>query len=429
MEYYPRMIDSLIERYLNAIGAILIEGPKWCGKTTTGAHHAQSVLKMQDPEMRDAYLATAQIHPSRLLRGDTPRLIDEWQMAPTLWDAVRTEVDSRDGHGLFILTGSNTIDESLVMHSGIGRIARVKMLPMSLYETKESNGSISLRELFDHPDEDIDGEPSAMNIDDLIFAACRGGWPSILTVNNKDDQLLIAQNYIDSICQSDISTVDGIGRNSGLARLILQEYARNISTLATKATMRKNITAHVKNLSPNTYDSYLNALTRLFVIEDIESWSPAIRSSSNIKRGSKHEFVDPSLAVAALGLSPDRLSLDLKTFGFIFECLCIRDLRAYSLPLGGRISYYHDRYDLEADAVLHLRDGRYALIEFKLGSSEIDMGAGHLLKIKQLIKDYNEREKQIKLREPDLLMVITGGKLAYTRPDGVQVIPIGCLRD
>lgn len=428
-EYWKRIVDRELELRLEAFGATLIVGPKWCGKTTTAEEKARSVLKMQDPDMREGYLATAKVKPSLLLKGDNPRLIDEWQEAPVLWDAVRTAVDTRQEEGLFILTGSTSVDESQIHHSGTGRISRMKMYPMSLYESRESNGEISLKELFDTPELDIDGITSNMKMEDLIFAACRGGWPSALRKKSDAAKLMVAHDYLRNVCETDISTVDGVTRNPVLAELILKSYARNISTLAKKNSIYKDVAANVESLSMPTLDSYINAFTRLFVIEDIDAWCPAIRSATTIRSGKKRGFIDPSIAVAALGLSPDYLEKDLKTFGFIFECMCIRDLKIYSQALKGKVSYYHDRYDLEADAVLHIGDGRYALIEFKLGSTEIEEGAKHLLKIKDLVRIYNETEKQVPLREPDLLIVITGGNMAYTRPDGVKVIPLGCLRD
>lgn len=428
-DYWNRIVDRELELRLEAFGATLIVGPKWCGKTTTAEEKAKSVLKMQDPDMRDGYLATAKAKPSLLLKGENPRLIDEWQEAPVLWDAVRTAVDDRQEEGLFILTGSTSVDDSQIHHSGTGRISRLKMYPMSLYESRESNGSISLKELFEHPEMDIDGIMSDMRIEDLIFAACRGGWPSALRKKSDAAKLIVASDYLKNVCETDISTVDGVTRNPVLAELILKSYARNISTLAKKNSIYKDVAANVESLSMPTLDSYITALTRLFVIEDIDAWCPAIRSATTIRSGKKRAFVDPSIAVAALGLSPDYLEKDLKTFGFIFECMCIRDLKVYSQALKGKVSYYHDRYDLEADAVLHIGDGRYALIEFKLGSAEIEEGAKHLLKIKELVQMYNKTEKQVALREPDLLLVITGGNMAYTRQDGVKIIPIGCLKD
>lgn len=433
MEYLKRTADEFLSLQLASSGAVLIEGPKWCGKTTTAEQQANSIIRLQDPDMRDKYQATIAVKPSLLLAGATPRLIDEWQEAPVLWDSVRAMVDKRNEFGQFIMTGSNSIDpkkrSEYIKHSGSGRIAKIQMLPMSLYESLESNGKISLKKLFDEPDLDVDGTTSDMSIEELIFVACRGGWPASLNAKFDKAKLQIAKNYVRSICDTDISTIDGIKRNEKIASTILQSYARNISTLAKKSVVFKDVNEHLEGVSTTSFDIYLDTLQRLFVIQDIEAWSPAIRSASAIRRGSKREFVDPSIAVAALGLSPETLYTDLKTFGFLFECMAIRDLKAYSLSLGGSLSYYHDRYNLEADAVLHLEDGRYALIEFKLGSREIEEGAEHLKEIKQLVQEHNNTEKQIKLREPDLMLVITGGEMAYTRPDGVKVIPLACLKD
>lgn len=428
-EYLPRIVDDELTLRLEAFGATLIVGPKWCGKTTTGEQKAKSILRMQDPDRRDGYLATATTKPSLLLKGANPRLIDEWQVAPVLWDAVRTDVDQRQEEGLFILTGSTSVDNSKIMHSGTGRISRMKMYPMSLFESKESNGEISLKALFDHPDMDIDGIASELTVEKLIFAACRGGWPAALRRKSDVAKLMIAKDYLNNICESDISTVDGVQRNPTWTNMILRSYARNVSTLAKKTNIYRDVAANADSMTLQTMDTYLNALEKLFVIEDVEAWCPAIRSATTIRSGKKRGFIDPSIPVAALGLTPEYFQSDLKTFGFIFECLCIRDLKVYSQALGGRVSYYHDRMDLEADAVLHLDDGRFALIEFKLGSREIEEGAKHLLQLQELIRKYNEKQKQVPLREPDLLMVITGGEMAYTREDGVKVVPIGTLRD
>lgn len=430
MNYLPRIADSELKNRLSYMGAVLIEGPKWCGKTTTAAQQAKSILKLQDPDMRDAYLLTANTKPSNLLKGETPRLIDEWQDAPRLWDAIRTAVDDREGEpGQFILTGSNSVDEKLIFHSGTGRISRMKMYPMSLYESQESNGKISLKELFDNPDTDIDGINSDMGVNDLIRAACRGGWPASLRLGNTAESFRIAKDYLEGVIQSDIINVDNIRRDPSIAKAIIRSYSRNLSTLAKRTNLIKDVNAMCDGCSDKTFDDYVKALTRLFVIQDIPAWSPAVRSATVIRRSPKRGLVDPSIAVASLGLSPNTLEMDLKTFGFIFECMAIRDLRAYTQSVYGELSYYHDRYDLEADAVLHLDDGRYALIEFKLGSREIEEGAQHLLKIKELVSKYNNEEKQIKLREPDLLLVITGTPIAYTRPDGVKVIPLACIKD
>ena len=429
MSYLPRIADNTLREYLEAFGAVLIEGPKWCGKTTTAEQQANSELKLQLPDTRDGYLATAATKPSLLLEGATPRLIDEWQDAPTLWDAVRSAVDERQKVGQFILTGSNSVDKSKILHTGTGRIARIKMAPMSLWESGESTGEISLMELFNNPDFVIDGKMSCLDIKQLIFASCRGGWPASLSIPTTRGKLLVAKNYVQSVCATDISTVDGVERNEKLAREILRAYARNISTLAKKKKMIQDVAAVTESCTEPTFDSYVSALGKLFVIQDIDSWSPAVRSATAIRKGKKRGFTDPSIVVASLGLSPERLQMDLKTFGFIFECMAIRDLRVYSQSCFGSISYYHDRYDLEADAVLHLDDGRYALIEFKLGGTEIDKGAEHLLEIRYLVRKMNEREKQIIMDEPTMLLVITGGPIAYTRPDGVKVIPLACLKD
>lgn len=427
--YIHRIVDAELDLRLEAFGATLIVGPKWCGKTTTGEQKAKSVIRMQDPDMREGYLVTANTKPSLLLKDEKPRLIDEWQDAPVLWDAVRMEVDRQNKEGLFILTGSTSVDNNQILHTGTGRISRLKMYPMSLYESGESNGRISVRELFEDLSLDIDGIMSDMKIEDLIYAASRGGWPATLRKKSETIALLTAKDYVNNICESDISTVDGVQRNPEWARIILRSYARNVSTLAKKTNIYKDVAANADSMSMATMNSYINAMERLFVLEDLEAWCPAIRSATVIRAGKKREFVDPSIAIAVLGLTPDALQLDLKTFGFIFECLCIRDLKIYSQALGGRISYYHDRYGLEADAVLHLDNGKYALIEFKLGSREIEEGAGHLLQLKALIRKYNENEQQCKLREPDLLLIITGGNMAYTREDGVKIIPLACLKN
>ncbi len=419
-----------MEERLEAFGAILIEGPKWCGKTTTAEQYAKSVIKLQDPDMRDEYLATAEAKPSLLLKGATPRLIDEWQDAPVLWDTVRTMVDNRQEQGQFILTGSNAVDKSKILHSGNSRISKMQMIPMSLWESCESNGKISLRYLFDNPDSDIDGIESDMTVEHLIFCACRGGWPGTMNIKTDRARLLIARNYVKTVCSEDISRVDGVLRNELLARMILRSYARNISTVAKKTSMIADVAASGEtSCSEPTFDDYVTALRKLFVICDVEAWCPAIRSKTAIRSGLKRAFVDPSIAVAALGLTPEALMVQLNTFGFIFEQMCIRDLKAYTLDFETHLSYYRDRYNLEADWVLHLGDGRYALIECKLGSKEIEDGARHLVEIKNLIREHNKQEQQVPIREPDLMIVLTGGKMAYSRPDGVKIIPLGCLKD
>lgn len=436
MKYLKRIADKQLELRLKAFGAVQIKGPKWCGKTTTAMMHAKSVLRLQDPDKRAGYLATARTKPSILLKGETPRLIDEWQDAPVLWDAVRLAVDDRKSKGQFILTGSTVIDEKRNsgeehqrLHSGTGRISPLTMYTMSLYESLESNGLVSLRSLFDDKDLDIDGIVSELTVEQIIFAACRGGWPETLDDMPDEAKLLIAGDYANVVCEEDISRLDNVQRNPTLARLILRSYARNVCTLVQKTKMLADVTVEMETVSKSTFDDYVSAFERLFVLEDIDAWCPAIRSASAIRSSKKRCFVDPSIAVAALGASPQSLELDLRTFGFIFECLCIRDLKVYSNALGGKVSYYHDRYGLEADIVLHLNDGRYALIECKLGSRDIEEGAQHLLKLRSLIRERNNKEKQVPLREPDLMIVLTGGEFAYRRDDGVCVIPVGCLKD
>ena len=420
----------MLQERLEAFGAVLIEGPKWTGKTTTAEQHAKSFIKLQDPDMAEEYLATAATKPSLLLKGEKPRLIDEWQDAPVIWDAVRTAVDNANGvPGQYILTGSNTVDKTKIRHTGTGRITRMKMYPMSLWESLESSGEVSIRELFDNPEYDIDGASGKLDVPDLIRAACRGGWPVTLQMSQKS-AMLVAKDYVNSVCENDIARVDGKQRNPKIARQIMKSYARNISTLAKKTNILADVTASGDiTISMDTYDDYIEALEKLFVIQDIDAWCPAIRSRTALRSAPKRCFTDPSVAVAAMNLSMEALETQFKTFGFIFEQMCIRDLRAYTADFHSRISYYRDRYGLEADLVLHLEDGRYALIECKLGAQEIEKGAEHLLEIKRLVQEYNKAEKQVPLREPDLLIVLTGGNMAYTRTDGVKVIPLACLKD
>ena len=382
---------------------------------------------MQDPDLQEGYLQLAGTKPSLLLVGETPRLIDEWQIAPNLWDAVRVSVDRRGEKGLYLLTGSVVVDDKKIKHSGTGRISRLEMSTMSLYETQETSGELSLKDLFSAPGMAVDGAKSALSVEQLIFSVCRGGWPAAMDATGDDAKLFIARDYLRNVIDVDISRVDDVERDPLLAAQILKSYARNISTLATKASIRKDVLS-VRDVSTVTLDSYIRALEKLFVLRDVEAWNPSIRSATDIRAGKKRGFVDPSVAVAAMGVGPEYFLKDFKTFGYLFESLVIRDIRVYSQSMGGHISYYRDRYGLEADAVLHLEDGRYALIEIKLGSSEIEEGASHLLEIKRLVAEYNKTEKQCPLREPDLLMVITGGEMAYTRNDGVHVIPIGCLK-
>lgn len=419
--YYKRIADDLLDLKLRAFGATNIVGPKWCGKTETAKQKAKSKIMLQKEPDKESLIYTAKINPMALLEGDQPRLIDEWQDAPTLWDAVRSYCDEHHGQGHFILTGSTSkIEET--KHTGTGRISTMKMYPMSLYESLESNGFVSLMDLFDGKDQLEKGCISNLTIDDIIFAACRGGWPESILLKDTEAQLAIPKDYFQQIYTRDMFSVDKIKRNQQTMRAVIRSYARNISTLAKKVNIIDDVNA-TNNISEETLDDYIEILEKLYVVEDLYGWCPQIRSKTAMRSGRKREFVDPSIAVAALGGSPKLYSLDLKTFGFIFETLCIRDLKVYSQALDGEISYYHDNLGLEADCVLHLNDGRYALIEFKLGSMEIEDGATNLNKLEKLIIESG------KLRKPDLKIIITGTKYGYKRNDNVFVIPIGCLKN
>ena len=425
--YMNRVIDKDLERYLNIMGAILLTGPKWCGKTTTAMQHANSILNLDDIDNRDQYLKLAELKPSELLKGKKPRLIDEWQLAPILWDGVRQSVDKTSDKGQYILTGSTSVDESKIRHPGTGRIHRMVMYPMSLYESGESNGKISLTELFNNPKIDIDGITSDLTVKNLFFAMCRGGWPESLKIENKEDQLLIARSYFDSICESDVSTVDGVKKNPERVKNLLKSYARNISTPTKDTTIMKDIESHFGKISKGTYYSYINALKRIFVIQNIYAWSPNIRSASTMKATTKKEFIDPSIATSALNLTPERLFHDLNTTEYIFETLCIRDLNVYANKLGGKIHYFRKGDTLEVDCVLLLNDGRYGLIEIKLGKTEIKKGSKNLHKAEEIIKE-NIAKNNTKVPEPSFLAILTGGELACTKYDDIKIIPIGCLK-
>ena len=426
MEYKNRIVDKKLDLLLSSFGATLIKGPKGCGKTTTAKNKAKSYVEFQDEDARENLLLIANTKPSLLLEGEKPRLFDEWQDAPKIWGAIRKNIDDTGKNGLYILTGSSS-KNVLVPHTGTLRIASLKMYPMSLYETGESNGSVSLTELFNNPDS-FDGCTSNMTIDDIIFAICRGGWPQSIRNTTKESQLQIAKSLYQQIYTTDISNIDNIKRNSSWTQAILQSYSRNICTLCDYKTIYGDVKANY-DLSETSFKDYIDALERLYIIEDINAWCPAIRSKTSIRSGKKRNLIDPSIAVATLGLSPEYFKTDFKTLGFLFKSLCIRDLKIYSSAFDGDLSYYHDRYGLEADAVLHLNDGRYALIELKLGESEDEMGAKHLCEIEKLVQEYNEKEKQCKLKLPTLKIIITATQYGYKRDDGVLVVPIGCLKD
>ncbi len=426
MEYKKRIIDEELDLKLESFGATLITGPKGCGKTTSAKQKAKSFIEFQDEEQRDNLLAVANVAPSKLLIGEKPRLFDEWQDAPKLWGTIRKSVDDKGENGLYILTGSSSRDVQKA-HTGTLRISQLKMYPMSLYESEESNGTASLIELFNHPDT-FDGCISNLTIDDLIFAVCRGGWPKSLMNKTKRSKLEVAKDLYRQTYAVDISNIDNVKRNPRWAQAILQSYSRNICTLAESKTILADVNANF-DIGRTAFFEYIEALERLYIIEDIDAWCPAIRSKTVIRASKKRNLIDPSIAVAAMGLSPEYFNTDFKTLGFLFESLCLRDLKIYSSSLDGDICYYRDRYGLKADGVLRLNDGRYALIEFKLGAHEIDDGAKHLLEIERLIKVYNESERQCPLRLPDLKIIITGTQYGYRREDGIFVIPIGCLKN
>ena len=426
MEYKKRIIDNELDLKLEAFGATLIVGPKGCGKTTSAKQKAKSYVEFQDEEQRENLLAVAEAAPSKLLIGDKPRLFDEWQDAPKLWGAIRKSVDDLGENGLYILTGSSS-KEVDTPHTGTLRICKLKMYPMSLYESEESNGSVSLSELFDYP-EKFDGCISGLSIDGLIFAICRGGWPHSLANKTDRAKLEVAKDLYRQTYSVDISNIDKTKRNPRWAQEILRSYSRNLCTLAESNTIFKDVKSNF-DIGQTTFFDYIQALEKLYIIEDIDAWCPAIRSKTAIRSSKKRNLIDPSIAVAAMGLSPQYFNTDFKTLGFLFESLCIRDLKIYSSAFDGDMCYYRDRYGLEADGVLRLNDGRYALIEFKLGAKQIEEGAKHLLEIERLINQYNQKEKQCPLRLPDLKIVITGTEYGYRRPDGVFVIPIGCLKD
>ena len=422
--YKKRIIDDQLQLKLDSFGATLIVGPKSCGKTTSAKQVAKSIIEFQDEDLREGYLATANTMPSKLLIGETPRLFDEWQDAPKIWGAIRKSVDDKNQNGLYILTGSSSANVE-TPHTGTARISTLRMYPMSLYESNESTGEISLIDLFNG--KDFDFIESKLTIDDLIFAICRGGWPRSLFNKTPESQLEVAKDIFVQTCSRDISAIDGVKRNNKWAEKILKSYSRNICTLAETKTLYADASS-TTGMTKTTFYDYVNALNKLYIVEDLPAWCPSIRSRELIRTSPKRNLVDPSIAVAALGVAPEFFNTDFKTLGFLFESLCVRDLKIYSSSMRGELSYYHDRYGLEADGVLHLQDGRYALLEFKLGQQEIDKGAANLLKIEKLILEHNKDEKQVPLRLPDLKIVITGTKYGMKRDDGVYVIPLACLK-
>ena len=421
-EYKKRIADELLKKKLKGKGAVLIQGPKWCGKTTTAEQISNSVLYMDNPEDKEQNISLADLQPSLLLTGATPRLIDEWQLAPKLWDAIRFEVDHRGEEGQFILTGSSVpanMDE--VTHTGTGRFTWLTMRPMTLYESGESNGSISLLELFNNSTK-LNGI-SELTLKDVAYLCCRGGWPRSIFMD-KETALEQAYDYYNAVVNSDISRVDNINRDPERAKNLMRSYARNIGSQVSNETIKDDIiNNNLFSLDVDTVLSYINALKKLFVIEESPAWNPNLRSKTAIRTSKTRYFVDPSIAVAALGIGPNDLINDLNTFGLIFESLCIRDLRVYAESINGSVYHYRDASGLECDAVVHLRSGVYGLIEIKLGGDNlINEGVENLIKMKNKI----DIEK---MNNPAFLMVLTAtGKYAYQREDGVYIVPIGCLK-
>lgn len=423
-QYRPRIADKMLSRRLMGVGAVLIQGPKWCGKTTTAEQQAKSVVYMDDPEYMDQNIELASLSPKKLLAGATPRLIDEWQLAPQLWDATRFEVDHRDEEGQFIFTGSAVpADTDKIHHSGTGRFAWLTMRTMSLYESGESTGEVSLNDLFIKPDVDVFGTNN-LNIDSIAWLICRGGWPRATTIN-KEVALDMAYRYYEAVVNNDVSRVDNVRRDAERTKRVLRSIARNqcaqISVNTICADIESNDTVSANRL---TITSYLDALKKIFVLEDSLAWNPNLRSKTAIRSSETRYFSDPSIGVAALGIGPNDLINDLSTMGLFFESMCVRDLRVYADALEGTIYHYRDSKGLECDAVLHLRNGSYGLIEIKLGGEKnIEEGAKNLKLLASKIDT-------TKMKAPSFLMILTGTtKYAIRREDGVYVVPIGCLKD
>ena len=421
-EYYQRVSDKVLQDHLESKGAVLIEGAKWCGKTTSAKHIAKSFIEMDRPDMTDQYQQMARINPANLLEGEVPHLIDEWQIATNIWNAVRYEVDQRGEFGQFILTGSSVpanLDES--MHTGTGRIVRMKMRPMSLFESMDSSGQVSLRDLFNGNEISAADKHS---IEDIAFLICRGGWPAAL---NRTEKVALRQafDYFDAVVNDDISRVDGVKRDSERTKRVMRSYARNVSTQVSLETIRSDVINNdIETFDKESLYGYLNALKRIFVIEDSPAWNPNLRSKTAIRTSDTRYFVDPSIAVASLGIGPKDLINDLELMGLIFENLCVRDLRIYADVLEGSVYHYRDKTGLECDAVIHLRNGSYGLVEVKLGGDKlIEEGA-------ESLKRLAERIDTEKMREPAFMMVLCGvAPFAYKREDGVYVVPVACLKD
>ena len=420
--YRRRIVDKILLDKLEAKGAVVIEGPKWCGKTTTALQVAKSVLRMDEPSKRDINIQISEIDPSRLLNGKIPKLIDEWQIAPKIWDAVRYEVDIRGEEGQFILTGSAVpIESKEITHSGTGRFTWLTMRPMSLYESGESTGEVSLKELFCNPDK-ITGRNN-LDIDRLAFVICRGGWPNSIDMNEKP-ALSQAIDYYDAVVRSDINRADGISKNPERVKRLMRSFARNQGGQVANTMFRDDIRANdTESLSEDTIATYINALKKIYVIEDMPAWNPNLRSKTSIRTSDTRYFVDPSIATAGLGIFPQDLVNDLNTLGLLFETLCVRDLRVYADALDGNVLHYRDKSGLECDTVIHLRNGKYGLAEIKLGGQRlIEEGAANL-------KSLAAKIDTTKMPKPSFMMIVIGiGEFAYRREDGIYIVPIGCLK-
>lgn len=424
MIYRRRIADDLIKDKLEAMGAILIEGPKACGKTTTAEQHANSVIYMDDPRKKEQYRQMAETNIDLLLEGATPRLIDEWQNTPQLWDAIRFEVDHRGDEGHFILTGSAVpAKKDKISHTGTARFGWVTMRPMSLWESGDSAGGVSLKRLFENKDKV--GATNNLTLEKLAYAICRGGWPSAIQKKTEKAALTLVEEYYEAIVRSDISRVDNIVRNQETARRIMRSYARHQGTQTSISAILADIKSNeVSTISDETISSYLEALRQIFVIEDMPAWNPNLRSKTAIRTSDTRYFNDPSIATAALGIGPQDLINDLNTMGLFFETLCVRDLRVYADALGGQVYHFRDKNGLECDAVIHLKNGLYGLVEIKLGGERlIEEGSKTLTELTQKIDT-------TKMKEPAFRMILTGvGDYAYQRTDGIIVVPIGCLKD
>ena len=422
-EYKARIVDNMLKEKLDSKGAVVIEGPKWCGKTTTAMQVAGSILRMDEPRNREANIQMAEIDPGRLLKGDAPRLIDEWQIAPKLWDATRYEVDTRGKEGQFILTGSAVpVESEEITHSGTGRFTWLLMRPMSLYESGDSTGEVSLQNLFECPDR-IAGT-NDFDIDRLAFLICRGGWPHAVGMKEKP-ALLQADDYYEAVIKSDINRADGVSKNPERVKRLMRSFARNQGTQISNTMLRDDIISNdTESLNEDTIASYINALKNIFVVEDMAAWNPNLRSKTSIRTSETRYYVDPSIAVAALGIGPKDLTNDLNTMGLLFETLCIRDLRVYAESIGGTVLHYRDKSGLECDTVIHLKNGRYGLAEIKLGGQKL---------IEEGVKNLQSLSNKIdtsKMPAPSFLMIIIGiGKFAYRREDGIFIVPIGCLKN